>query len=57
MPHHASPALEKAKSLIRRQVRFYDHDRYFAPDIQRVVEMVREGQFNGFSPGGLMTSF
>ena len=45
-PHKTSPALEQARQLIRKHVPFYDHDRYFAPDIQSITELVQVGAFN-----------
>ena len=46
LPCKTSPLLEQARSLIRQHVQFFDHDRYFAPDIQAVTEFVQKGVFN-----------
>ncbi|HQR07409.1 MAG TPA: histidine ammonia-lyase [Gemmatales bacterium] len=46
LPCKTSPLLEQARGLIRKQVQFFDHDRYFAPDIQAVTELVQKGFFN-----------
>jgi histidine ammonia-lyase len=35
--------VEEAKSLLRSAVPFYDHDRYFAPDIERAARLIRDG--------------
>jgi histidine ammonia-lyase len=45
-PHKTSPVLEQARQLIRKHVPFYDHDRYFAPDIQSITELVQARAFN-----------
>lgn len=46
LPCKTSPLLEQARGLIRQKVQFFDHDRYFAPDIQAVTELVQKGVFN-----------
>jgi len=45
-PHKSSPLLEEAKRTLRREVSFYDQDRYFAPDIERAKGLVKGGAFN-----------
>jgi histidine ammonia-lyase len=40
-PLASSALLEKAHALIREAVAFYDRDRYFAPDINAAVALVR----------------
>jgi histidine ammonia-lyase len=55
-PLKTSSLLEEAKSLIRREVPFYDQDRYFAPDIKKAQELVQSGVFNRFITGGLLPS-
>jgi histidine ammonia-lyase len=40
-PLASSPLLEKAHAQIREAVAFYDRDRYFAPDINAAVALVR----------------
>ncbi|HMP18261.1 MAG TPA: histidine ammonia-lyase, partial [Gemmatales bacterium] len=47
-PLRSSPLLEQARSLIRSQVAFYDHDRYFAPDIVKVRQLIMSGSFRPF---------
>jgi len=42
-PLKSSPKVEEAKSLLRSAVPFYDHDRYFAPDIERAARLIRNG--------------
>ena len=34
-----------------RRSPFYDHDRYFAPDITAVQSLVEAGEFHSFVPG------
>lgn len=52
-PNKSSPILEEARQLIRQHVKFYDHDRYFAPDIQQITDLVQSGQFNHLVHGVL----
>jgi histidine ammonia-lyase len=49
-PLHSSSKIEQARQLIRQHAPFYDHDRYFAPDINAVIKLVRSGAFNTFVP-------
>jgi histidine ammonia-lyase len=50
-PLKTAPALQEVHALVRSRVGFYDHDRYFAPDIQAIRELVDEGAFRRFVPG------
>jgi histidine ammonia-lyase len=50
-PLKTSPALHEVHALVRSRVGFYDHDRYFAPDIQAIRELVEAGAFRKFVPG------
>ncbi len=45
-PLKTSPALQKAHALVRSKVAFYDHDRYFAPDIEAVRSLIQSGAFH-----------
>lgn len=45
-PLKTSPALEKVFSLIREKVSYYDKDRYFAPDIAAVKELIIKGELS-----------
>lgn len=47
-PFHTSEKLEQARQLVRQHAPFYDHDRYFAPDIQVTTELVQQGAFSVF---------
>lgn len=49
-PLKTSEVLEDAHRIIRQQVAFYDHDRYFSPDIEKVAELIREGAWNPLLP-------
>lgn len=44
-PLQTSAQLEKIHRLIRERVAYYDKDRFFAPDIAAINEMVMTGQF------------
>ena len=50
-PLATSPILKEAHALIRSRVAFYDHDRYFAPDIAAIQVLVEAGAFHRFTPG------
>jgi histidine ammonia-lyase len=52
-PLRTSPALQQVHALVRSRVAFYDHDRYFAPDIEAIRELVESGAFRRFVPGVL----
>ncbi len=56
-PLKTSKKLEQAKHLLRRQVPFYDQDRYFAPDIAKGKALVQSGGYNAFVPRELLPSF
>lgn len=48
-PLKSSKSLEEAKARLRREVRFYDKDRYFAPDIEKAAAMIRQGELRKFA--------
>ena len=50
-PLKTSAALQEVHRLVRSKVAFYDHDRYFAPDITAVQSLVESGEFHSFVPG------
>jgi histidine ammonia-lyase len=50
-PLKTSPRLLDAHAVVRSRVRFYDHDRYFAPDITAIQRLVASGAFHRFVPG------
>jgi histidine ammonia-lyase len=50
-PLRTSPHLQDAHALVRSRVGFYDHDRYFAPDIAVIQSLVESGAFHRFVPG------
>lgn len=39
----STPLLEQARQRLRRRVTHYDHDRYFAPDIEAATRLLDEG--------------
>jgi histidine ammonia-lyase len=55
-PLKTSALLEEARRVVRDQVPFYDHDRYFAPDIERAKKLVQEGHLSRFVPKALLPS-
>jgi histidine ammonia-lyase len=50
-PLRTSPRLQEVHALVRSKVAFYDHDRYFAPDITAIQALVEAGAFHPFVPG------
>jgi histidine ammonia-lyase len=44
-PARSSPNIEEAHAAIRKDVSFYDVDRYFAPDIEAARSWVKSGRF------------
>jgi histidine ammonia-lyase len=54
-PLKTSPRLQQVHALIRSRVGFYDHDRYFAPDITAIQALVEAGAFHRFAPGVLFS--
>ena len=49
-PLRTSPRLQQAHALVRSRVAFYDHDRYFAPDIGAIQALVESGAFRPYVP-------
>ena len=56
-PLKTSPLLEKALKTVRKEVSFYDQDRYFAPDIQKAQTLIQQGAFNFLIEPALLPSF
>ena len=50
-PLRTSARLQEVHGLVRSRVAFYDHDRYFAPDITAIQGLVEAGTFHRFVPG------
>jgi histidine ammonia-lyase len=46
-----SKRLQEVHSLVRSRVGFYDHDRYFSPDITAIQQLIESGAFHRFVPG------
>lgn len=42
-PLASSPALERVRSVVRKDVAHLDDDRHFYPDLQRAIALVRDG--------------
>jgi histidine ammonia-lyase len=55
-PLRSSSLLEKARDLVRNEVSFYDHDRYFAPDIKKIQELIQSEVFNSLMNPELLPS-
>ncbi|MGD0845447.1 MAG: histidine ammonia-lyase [Geobacteraceae bacterium] len=55
-PLKTSPLLERARKGLRRHVPFYDRDRYFAPDIEKIKKLVKAGTYNTIIGKGLLQS-
>ncbi|HKQ27037.1 MAG TPA: aromatic amino acid lyase, partial [Burkholderiales bacterium] len=47
-PLRTSARLQDAHALVRSRVGFYDHDRYFAPDITAIQTLVESGAFHRY---------
>jgi histidine ammonia-lyase len=50
-PLRTSARLQAVHALVRSKVGFYDHDRYFAPDITAIQALIEAGAFHRFVPG------
>lgn len=48
-PLKTSRTLAQAHQALRQRVPFYQQDRYFAPDIGAVTEMIANGEFNAYA--------
>lgn len=52
----SSEKLEKARSLLRAQVPYYQEDRFFAPDIEAASDLLASGCLNDLVPARLLPS-
>ncbi|MEG2731588.1 aromatic amino acid lyase, partial [Brevundimonas sp.] len=50
-PLTSSPELEQVYAIVREAAPAYDQDRYFAPDIARATQGVRDSRYRGFAAG------
>jgi len=55
-PLATSPALQQVRRVVRAVAPYYDHDRYFAPEIEAVKLLVLDGAFNSNAAGLLPSS-
>ncbi|RHI03848.1 histidine ammonia-lyase [Enterobacter cloacae] len=46
----SSPLLEQARYVLREHVSHYDDDRFFAPDIDKAMQLLEEGRLVGLLP-------
>jgi histidine ammonia-lyase len=51
-----STKLEKARGILRREVPFYEKDRFFAPDINAATELLASRTLNELVPANLLPS-
>ncbi|KAG1716025.1 hypothetical protein ID866_1119 [Astraeus odoratus] len=49
----SSPLLEQARHVLREHVTHYDDDRFFAPDIDKAIQLLEEGRLVGLLPSVL----
>ena len=56
-PLKSSPAIEEAKAELRERVKFYDKDRYFAPDIANANQLILEATHNKLVDAAMLPSF
>jgi len=49
----SSPLLEQARHILREQVEHYDDDRFFAPDIDAAMDLLKKGSLAGMLPAFL----
>ena len=49
----SSPLLEQARHALREHVTHYDDDRFFAPDIDKAMQLLEEGRLVGLLPSVL----
>ncbi|WNY88095.1 histidine ammonia-lyase [Leclercia adecarboxylata] len=49
----SSPLLEQARHILREQVAHYDDDRFFAPDIDAAMDLLKKGSLAGMLPAFL----
>lgn len=55
-PLETSPALARAMALIRERVPSYDRDRFWAPDLAAITDIVQSGVFREYLPSSLLPS-
>jgi histidine ammonia-lyase len=51
-----STKLEQARAILRREVPFYEKDRFFAPDINAATELLASRTLNELVPANLLPS-
>ena len=49
----SSSQLEQARHVLREHVTHYDDDRFFAPDIDKAMQLLEEGRLVGLLPSVL----
>ncbi|USE37569.1 histidine ammonia-lyase [Endozoicomonas sp. SCSIO W0465] len=56
-PYKTSKTLQRVMKTVRKDIPFYDQDRYFFPDIQKASELVASGELNCYMPTELLPSY
>lgn len=56
-PNKSSERIEKAKAILREEVPFYDKDRYFAPDIEKANQLLKQAVHNALMPEHILCSY
>jgi len=56
-PNKSSERIEKAKAILREEVPFYDKDRYFAPDIEKANQLLKQAVHNVLMPEHILCSY
>ncbi|WP_062268972.1 histidine ammonia-lyase [Endozoicomonas arenosclerae] len=55
-PYLTSEPLQEVMKLLRKDVPFYDQDRYFSPDIEKAGQLITSSRLNAFVSDGLLPS-
>ena len=53
-PLRSSPVLEDVVERVHAAAPAFDEDRYFAPSIEAVKDLVVDGEFRSLAPGNLL---
>lgn len=56
-PYKTSETLQLVMKTVRKDIPFYDQDRYFFPDIQKASGLVASGELNVYMPADLLPSY
>jgi histidine ammonia-lyase len=56
-PLKSTKILEEAKKILRKEVSFYDEDRYFTDDIEKAISIIKSGIYNQYFDKNIIPSF